>query len=304
MKVARFLFLIAVLLSASACERRSEAGQGASQKDMSILETREARLEKSLAGTDSTEKSSEPVARWLLPPELSEISGLALTADDRLFAHNDESARITEIDYRRGTILKRFYAGEKNLRGDFESITFGDNRFFLLTSNGIIYEFPEGQQGERVDCTVFDTRLGNECEFEGVVYDPGSKGLILACKNVGKKRQKDSELVMYRYTPGGDGDISEITVPQKDVIGKNPWKQVRPTDITLDPASGNYVLVAAQEKALIELTPEGGVVFARPLEGRHPQAEGVAITHDHILIVSDESVAGAATLTLYRWPLN
>ena len=294
--------LVLVLLTVFACERRSKADETTSKQDTSILETREARLEQSLASNDSTAKSNKPVARWLLPPELSEISGLALTGDDRLFAHNDESARISEIDYRRGTILKRFYAGEKSLRGDFESITFGDNRFFLLTSNGIIYQFPEGQQGERVDCTVFDTRLGNECEFEGMTYDPASKGLVLACKNVGKK--KSDELVMYRYTPGDENGISEITVPQKDVIGKNPWKQVRPTDIALDPESGNFVLVAAQEKALIELTPTGGVVFARPLEGRHPQSEGVAITHDHILIISDESVAGAATLTLYRWPLN
>lgn len=294
--------LVLVLLTASACERSSEANEETAKKDASVLETRAARLEKSLASNDSTETGNKPVARWLLPPELSEISGLALTGDDRLFAHNDESARISEIDYRRGTILKRFYAGEKSLRGDFESITFGDNRFFLLTSNGIIYQFPEGQQGERVDCTVFDTRLGNECEFEGVTYDPATKGLVLACKNVGKK--KSDELVMYRYTPGDENGISEITVPQKDVIGENQWKQVRPTDITLDPESGNFVLVAAQEKALIELTPTGGVVFARPLEGRHPQSEGVAITHDHILIISDESVAGAATLTLYRWPLN
>jgi hypothetical protein len=35
--------------------------------------------------------------------------------------------------------------------------------------------------------------------------------------------------------------------------------------------------------------------------GQHPQAEGVAITHDHILLISDESTTNAASLTLYRW---
>jgi uncharacterized protein YjiK len=302
MSHARILCLIAVLLTASACERRSGHDEALNAgRDSTVLNERESRLEKSLALPDSGNGEDKPIARWLLPPELSEISGLALTDDDRLFAHNDESARISEIDYRRGTILKHFYAGEKELRGDFESITFGDNRFFLMTSNGMIYEFPEGQQGERVDCTVFDTHLGKQCEFEGMVYDPRTHGLVLSCKNVGRKKDRD-QLVLYHYAPGDDGSISEVTVPQQDVIGKNPWKQVRPTDITIDPESGNFVLVAAQEKALIELTPDLHVVFARPLASGHPQAEGVAITRDHILIISDESTAGPATITLYRWP--
>lgn len=303
MRRAGVACLIVALLTAFACTRRADKDETINDgKSNAILEARAARLSKSLAQADSGDAgSNHPLARWLLPPELSEISGLALTPDGRLFAHNDESGRITEIDYRRGTVGKHFYAGEKSLRGDFESITFGDNRFFLMTSNGMIYEFPEGDQGERVDCTVFDTHLGAECEFEGVVYEPERKDLVLSCKNVGKKKDRD-QLVFYRYTPGDEGNISEIDVPQKDVIGKNTWKQVRPTDLTIDPFSGNFVLVAAQEKALLELTPEGGVVFTRTLEGQHPQAEGVAITHDHILIISDESVAGPATITLYRWP--
>ena len=301
MRYASALCLIAAVLTVSACGRRSDNNSINSGRDSTMLNQRQARLERELANPDSIKGEQRAIALWLLPPELAEISGLTLTHDDRLFAHNDESGRISEIDYRRGIIVKHFYCGERNLRGDFESITFGDNRFFLMTSNGMIYEFPEGEPGERVDCTVYDTHLGAECEFEGMVFDPKRGGLILSCKNVGKKKDRD-QMVFYRYTPGGDGDISEFTVPQQQVIGANPWKQVRPTDITIDPFSGNFVLVAAQEKALIELTPDARVVFSHPLAGHHPQAEGVAITHDHILIVSDESNGGPATITLYRWP--
>lgn len=302
MKRADVACFVAALLTASACARHQEKQSPINAgKANVVLEQRATRLTNALAQpADSASNWGQPLARWALPPELGEISGLALTDDGRLFAHNDESARITEIDYRRGTILKHFYAGEKDLRGDFESISFGDNRFFLMTSNGVIYEFPEGQLGERVDCTVYDTHLGKQCEFEGVVYEPNSHDLVLSCKNVGKKSDRD-ELVLYRYSPGS-GNITEIEVPQKDLIGKNRWNQLRPTDLTIDPDSGNFVLVAAQESALIEITPTGGPVFARPLQGRHPQAEGIAITRDHILLISDESTGGPATITLYRWP--
>ena len=44
------------------------------------------------------------------------------------------------------------------------------------------------------------------------------------------------------------------------------------------------------------------MVFARPLPPGHEQAEGVVITKDHILIVSDEAKGGPALITLYRWP--
>ena len=123
MRHARILCLIAVLLTVSACERRSNHDEALNTgRDSTVLNERESRLEKSLAVADSGQGEDRPIARWLLPPELSEISGLALTDDGRLFAHNDESARISEIDYRRGTILKHFYAGEKDLRGDFEGL--------------------------------------------------------------------------------------------------------------------------------------------------------------------------------------
>jgi len=88
------------------------------------------------------------------------------------------------------------------------------------------------------------------------------------------------------------------------VIGSNSWKGLHPSDIAVDPATGHYVLVAAQEKALIEITPSGEVVRAIPLPGKHGQAEAVALTPDGILIIGDEATNRPAALTLYRWPLT
>ena len=123
-----------------------------------------------------------------------------------------------EVDYRRGVIIKHFYAGEKSLRGDFESITFGDNRFFLMTSNGMIYEFPEGEPGERVDCTVYDTHLGAECEFEGMVYEPEKGDLLLSC---GRVRGGNSRHVRHLEDPG------------EELLGPGPHRGIG------DPADGH-----------------------------------------------------------------
>lgn len=296
---------IAFLLVGIGCRPSAEGTSSASESDSTMLEARVARLTEALANADSDSGSGggQPVARWLLPSRLAEISGLALTPDGRLFAHSDESSAITELDYRRGTIIKQFFVGPKGWHGDFEGLAYAEDRFFLLESNGNLYEFREGAAEERVDYKEHDNHLGKECEFEGLAYDSTANALILSCKNVGIDELKDM-LVLYRYDIGNTNEtgVSEVTVPLSEAIGANGWKKLRPSDITVDPLSGNYVLVSSQEKALVALTPTGAVVFSRPLPDGHPQSEGIAITRDGILIISDEAVNTAAAITLYSWP--
>ena len=275
------LLLLSLLLPSC---RKSGGSEDPSREDSAALDARVAKLQENLAKADSGEGSGDPVGRWLLGPELAEVSGLALTPDGRLFAHADEASRVFEIDYRRGTVVKQFWVGKESLRADFEGITFAGDRFFMITSKGLLYEFPEGADKERV------------------AFDSTANSLLLACKNVGEKQLRGN-LVVYRYTLGDSVGTSpsELSIPMADAIGKNGWKQFRPTDITVDPWTGNYVMVAAQEKGILQVTPAGAVVFSRPLAGSHPQAEGVAITRDSILIVADEGAGQAGAITLYRW---
>ncbi len=246
---------------------------------------------------------SVPLARWLLPKSLSEISGIALTPDGRLLTNGDERGRITVIDPRGGAILERFQIGATGIRGDFEGLTVANGKIYMIQSNGTLYEFREGADGAQVPFAVHDTQLGHECEFEGVAFEARSESLLLPCKKVGKKALRD-QLVIYRWNLQGAETprISMLTVPLSRLIGSTGWAGLHPSDITIDPATGDYVMVASTEHALIEITPSGGVVRVTALPGSHPQAEGVAVTRDGVLIVSDEATGGRATITLYRWP--
>ena len=269
------------------------------------LSARVQRLTASMANAGADPAS--PLARWILPRELGEVSGLAVTSDGRMLAHGDEWGHVFVIDPRGGALLKRFSIGASgaDTRADFEGITVVGERIIMAASNGMLYEFTEGEDGERVDFVVHDTRLGKECEFEGVAFDSAQGVVVLPCKNVRIKNLRD-HLVLYRWRleGGEDSTLGPITIPLRQVIGSNSWKDLHPSDVTVDPATGNYVLVAAQEKALIEITPRGEVVSAVPLPRRHGQSEGVALTRDGILIVSDEATTRPASLTLYRWPMT
>lgn len=125
-------------------------------------------------------------------------------------------------------------------------------------------------------CTyqLLDTRLGRECEFEGVAYEPAREALLLPCKNSEKKSLRNNLVIyVWKLQDNDPPRLSIIATPLARVIGDNPWKSVQPTDITIDPNTGNYVLVAAYERALVELTPNGEVVHAMPLPERdqHPR---------------------------------
>lgn len=303
MKQARVVVLMmGIVAGVAGCRPQSEPD--GTQAQAAVLANREEQLARRVvAGGDTT--PGAPLAMWILPPELREISGLALTADARLLAHDDERGIVYVIDPRRGVMLKRFSLGEKGLHADFEGITVTPTAIYLLASNGNLYQFDEGADGERVRYTLHNTRLGRECEFEGVAFEPVSARLLMPCKNVGEKSLRD-KLVIYRWhlQKTESPRLSMLTIPLAQVIGSNGWKSLHPSDVTVDPATGNYVLIAAQEKAFVEITPAGEVVRSGPLPGGARQPEGVAITADSILIVSDEGTKGAATLTLYRWPIG
>lgn len=292
---------VALLVSLAASTACRESPKADAAELRVIQQTREHELAQRLAKADANPKKDEPVAMWMMPADLKEISGLALTADGRLLTHDDNVGRIFAIDPRSGIVLNQFTVGH-GIQGDFEAITVAGNDIYLLNSNGTLYRFREGANDAKVAFTSQDLRLGKECEFESMAYEADSAWLVLPCKRSSKKSLQD-KLVIYRFRLQGPDStrLSMITIPLAEVIGSNDWKGFHPSDMTIDPNTGNYVIISSHEKGLVEITPGGLVDRAEPLPGKHNQPEGVAITKDNLLIVSDEGSKKPAAITLYRW---
>ena len=266
-----------------------------------IAAARKDSLARRLALADANPTKPVPVAKWIMPPELREISGLALTGRGTVLTHDENVGRVYEIDPRTGILLKGFSL-EGGLRGDFEAITIAGPDVYLLRSNGKIYKFKEGADGSQVPYSVYDTGLGKQCEFESMAFEPDSSRLVLVCKKFLDKKAPKEVLIFRVPLPLGDRSaITAIQVAMKDVIGSNKWKNFHPSDVNIDPFTKNYVIVASREKGLIVVTPEGDVVRSEPLPGDHRQTEGVAITPDSLLLVSDEANVKPPAITLYRW---
>jgi uncharacterized protein YjiK len=252
-----------------------------------------------LADADSS--TVVPVAMWLMPPELREISGLAITSRGTVLTHDDNVGRVYEIDPKTGILLKGFSLRD-GVRGDFEAITIAGTDVYLLESKGKIFKFKEGKDAEQVPYTVYDTGLRKTCEFESMVFEADSSRLVLVCKRILTK-PAPHEMWIYRIPlPLGDPSaMSMLRIPIGDVIGSNKWKNFHSSDINIDPITKNYVIVSSNQKGLVVIKPDGEVVRSEPLPGDHRQPEGVAVTKDSLLMVSDESNVKPAAITLYRW---
>jgi uncharacterized protein YjiK len=235
---------------------------------------------------------------------LQEISGLAFDGRGRLFAHDDELARVHQLDPATGRILRTIPIGVVGMRGDFEGIAIVGARFFLITATGGLVEFGEPEEGRRAQFRRVDTGLGALCETEGLAYDAATQSLLAPCKTT-RGRALDDQIVIFAIP------LATLAAPARPRFAV-PWAALdnagikggfHPSSIEVHPRSGSLFLASAQEEALVEIAADGRVLAARRLPARaHPQSEGIAFGPDLSLWIADEGAGGRGTLTRYRLP--
>lgn len=248
---------------------------------------------------DRVALDAPPVVHWL-PSRLRETSGLALTEDGRLLTHDDERAVVYEVDAQEGTLRKGFGLGDPVERGDFEGIATARGLVYLVTSDGKIYETPEGENDERTRFEAYDTGLGRRCEVEGLAFDPDRDALLLACKNPREEALEGSVAIF------GWSFVSRALVPHPIRVDMRALAEpigaprFQPSGIARIEATGTYLLVAGPQAAVAEVSPTGDVLAVRRLDPtRHPQAEGIAVTTDGRLAIVDEGGDGRGRITIY-----
>ena len=255
-----------------------------------------------------------PVRRVTLPEELREISGLAVDSNGGLFAHGDEEATIFQIDPVTGQVLERFHLaptgfapdlGKKTrdgrVAGDFEDMAIVGDRFFLVTSNGVLLEFAEGEDGATVPFTAHRTGLDERCEVEGLTYDAGPRELLLLCKEFHAKAER-TRVAAYGWSIADRKleSTPRFVVPYAALRPLTGTKAFNGSALAFTPGGRSIVLVAGPQRLFLEITAdgratEGGLLDRAAVE----QPEGIAFLPDGSLLISSEGVRGMATLNAY-----
>ncbi len=250
----------------------------------------------------SFDPTTQDVVQWKLPKRLAEISGLALSSDGRLFAHDDEQAIVYQIDPQRGKLVKAFALGKPVVRGDFEGIALADTDFYLVTSNGRLYRSAEGADGEHVTYDVTDTGLGARCEIEGLAYDPRRKVILVSCKTP-RIASLDGWVGIFAWSiQRREVDQSAaIRVSESALADPIGARRFNPSAIEITHDGAHIWLLAGRQRALAAIDLDGGVNWVTLLPAtRHRQPEGLALSSNGELIIADEARHGRAKLAIYR----
>lgn len=236
-----------------------------------------------------------------LPDGLREVSGLAVASPNSVFAHDDEHARISEIDLASGRALRSFAFGAADATGDFEGIAAAGSRIHVITSDGQLSSFDAGADGAVVPAEVHDTGIGARCEIEGLSLSPHPGDLLILCKDI-PGRGNGGRLLVFSWNiatnrlqpqPWIDVDLSAELGPDR--------RGFAPSSIDWDARTRRVAIVSARNRVMMLLDDYRRVVELRRLDaGRHPQAEGVAIMPSGDIVVADEGGDGRpGRLTIY-----
>jgi uncharacterized protein YjiK len=251
--------------------------------------------------------SSKKIAQYKLPHELREASGLCLTKDGRLLCHNDEQGAVYNVDYRTGKILSRFYLGKFLIyRDDLEGIAAKGDTIFMSNSSGTILRFLPGKDGEKVPFEKFKTPLSARNDVEGLVYDPVTDCLLLACKGEASVDYKNPlpadqkavyafSLKTYKLQPKPRFLISTLKI-----TATTHEKEFCPSSIERDPRTGHFFMLAARGNAIVEMEANGTLIGASSLPNSvNPQPEGLAIMPDGTIVICNEGRGKAGRLCVY-----
>jgi uncharacterized protein YjiK len=237
------------------------------------------------------------VTQWALPRALREISGLTIDPAGRLFTHADETAMVSQIDHGTGRIVRRFAVGDPVLTDDYEGIAWADGHIYLVTSNGTLIEAEVGDDGGTVDYVRYDSKLGRRCEIEGLLHDATRRLLLMPCKTAREPALENTiALLAWSIETSSAAPAADLVIPWQ-----NEHQALHPSGLARSPGNGHYVLVAARERALIELSPAGELiqVLILPKSPAHPQMEGVTFTTTGELIIADEGGGKRGRLSVY-----
>jgi uncharacterized protein YjiK len=292
LKISFIVIGFMLLLSSCSMNQTDKDNSEKSKKE------KESKSKDNISGSDLSKYDlrSESPGILNMPAELKEISGMTMTPDGRLFVEQDEDGIVYQIDYTNGNVIKKFTLGNPPIKKDFEDIVYANNKFYLIHSNGDIYSFDEGRDGESVEYKVYKTGLAKENNIEGLCYDPETNALLLACKGTsGVDDEKDKAVYSFSL------ESMKLNPEPRFMLMKSEIKNYfNPSGIQRNPITGTFFIIAANGNEIIEITKDGKLLGKESLPRKiHVQPEGITFSNDGTLFISNEGKDGPGTIVIY-----
>ncbi len=264
---------------------------------------------------------SSPDLTVILPPILTEISGICNYDSLRLAGVQDEVGRIFIFRKDNGVIEKIVNFGED---GDYEDIAMVKDSIFVLKSNGDLYRVDQHQTG-RTGIVRYQTRLKSRNDCEGLTYVPHLNVLLIACKgspSLDKHNPPENFRAVYRFL-FEKADIDTIpflliNTVETGLKEKMDWYQgisvklvnhlsqyantsFQPSGIACHPFTHDFYILAHVGKMIVVTNEKGKILQILPVDpSLLTQPEGICFDDDGTLYLASEGTGTNAVLAVYE----
>ena len=231
-------------------------------------------------------QAQEPENAIELSSSLDEISGLVHLMDDSFAAINDEKGNLYLLNLQKEEVITQKIDFGKD--GDYEGVSFHDNRFYVLKSNGSLSRFDlDGS-----DLKIYkrpDAWKGKE--FEGICSDESNHRLLIA------RKDKKEKINIYAF----DLKKKEFTIKPAISIDKtDELKKFKASGIVL--YEDHLILISGPSAQIMEysLNDQKVTKLINLDQNIHVQIEGIALDQNGQLYVASEK-AHKSKAYIYRF---
>lgn len=238
------------------------------------------------------------IQTWELPDVLDEVSGIAWAKDGSLVMVEDEHATLYVYNLMDNKLDREINFGEN---GDFEGVALNDSIAFAVRSDGNIFQI-DNYLGENPKTTNFQSSLSHKNNVETLAIDPTNQRLLLAPKDEDPTDKKTKGLYGFDLNTGEMYKEQLFSLNMFDPALENykekkAERTFRPSDLAINPQTGEYYIIEGVNPKLLILSPEGKIKTVFELDEDHfPQPEGITFSPDGRLFISNEGHGKPATV--------
>ena len=202
---------------------------------------------------------------------------------------------------------------------DYEGITNAGDTLYVLCSNGELFKVWD-LENEKPGSEVIRTPLTKQNNCEGLCYDAMRQRLLIACKSqpiegtapAGSRAVYAFDLIRKEFitqpvfvlSPDSVKEFLHSEGQSTDIIKEN-GKEIpfdfAPSEISIDPQSGDIYMLSSVGKTFLALESTGQIKCAIRLNPAiFIQPEGLTFKPNGDMLISDEGKDGKAGLVLIK----
>lgn len=265
----------------------------------------------------------QPDQQWQLPQILFEVSGLTALDDGSFACVQDEKGTVFIYDPSTNGIKTQY---DFHLDGDYEGITEAHGSFYILRSDGMLYEV-HNINGADFDVKMYNTRIPAK-DNEGLCYDPVHDRLLIASKSKPENEPKDTPIrVVYGFdlttrelsadpvfafnvdALEAYAEKNKIALPvktKKDGSRSEPRLKFKTSAIAVHPLTHELYLLSAKDHFLFVFDLKGKLKRMVPLDDeRYNKAEGITFYKNGDMLITNEgdkdNPEKTATALMFRY---